>query len=178
MQAIVICTTPTPSPWLPNLLNSLDGYDKYPVIIVSNYGYEVGKIRWVVENTTIDEFVLLHDSCEIKDTRLFDLCFKEVGYTVMFDPKFRSYMGKWRREVLERIGIPRTDTKEGSVSYEESWANKIYLGNERKKKVLFKEGFSRSSIFEEKFGRNNMVLSNKYIKKWKGTWQRQQLRRG
>ena len=176
MQAIVIATTPTPSKWLPNLLKSLSGYDKYQIIIISNYGYEVGKLRWVVENTTLSEFVLLQDSCEIKDTRIFDLCFDKVGYTVTFDPKFRSYMGKWRREILERIGIPTAKTKMDAVRYEEDWAHIRYLSAERKKMHLF-DGFSRSEIYEKKYGRTNMILENDYIKKYKAVWCRQQLKK-
>ena len=156
-------------------MDSLGGYNKYPIIVSNQYEYEVGKIRWVVENTNIDEFVLLQDSCVVKDAGIFDLCFDKNG-TVTFDPKFRSYMGKWLRHTLKKTGIPLAKNKHDAVILEEDWAHRIYLANETVKSSLF-DTFSLSNAYEDRHGRKNMVLENRYIKKWKGTWHRNQLRK-
>jgi hypothetical protein len=166
-KAIVICTTPSTNDWLNNLLNSIDGYDKFPIIILSDYGYELGKINFIHKMTCITDFFLIQDSIEIKDPSIFEKGFNYTG-SVAWDSGLKSYLGKYRREILDKCHIPLPKTKMDSVVFEETF-NLEYLSNEPKKWILH-DNFSRADKFETKFGRTNMVLEDEYLKKYKGTW--------
>lgn len=173
MKAIVICTTPKNTQWLHNLLNSFQGYDKFPIVILSDYGYELGKINWIHKTTCITEFFLLQDTTEIKDPSIFEKGFTYAG-SVSWDSGLKSYLGKYRRLILDQCHIPLPKTKMDSVVFEESF-NYEYLAKEPKKWIL-NENFSSSEKFEEKFGRVNMVLEDQYLKKFKHIWNRDMVR--
>ncbi|MCH9739509.1 MAG: hypothetical protein K0U38_01520 [Epsilonproteobacteria bacterium] len=174
-QAIVIATTPSTNPFLQNLLYSINGYDKYPIIILSDYNYELGKIKFMVEHIDFDEFLLLHDTCEIKDTSLFDIVFKLMsGKSVSLSTSpspCGSYLGKYRREVLEKMTIPKISSKLETVDQEEIF-NRSYPDEWHYLKPTLKN----SNIFVNKFGKDVMVLENKYLIKYKSTWTRSQIK--
>ena len=171
-QVIVIATTPNRYRWLANCLETLKGYDKYPLMVISDFNWELGKIRFVYENTNIDEFFLLHDSCEVKDPSLFDLVFeKHRGESVAFSDHpvvFGMYLGKYRREILEKMDIPIVRDKKGAIYWEEKF-NIDYVQLDPATVLLF-DDFRHTTIFEEKLGRKNMKVENEYLVKWKGTW--------
>jgi len=173
VQAIVITTTPD-SNCLSNLLGSL-GKPKYPVVILSDYSYELGKIRFVFEHTDIDEFVLLHDSCEIKDETLFDLAFtSSLSMSFSASPTdFGSYLGKYQREVLSKTIIPTPTSKLEAVEYEQLF-NKQYCLKAGEIAKLEPQ-LVNSDVFIDKFGKKMMVLENKYLIKYKSCWTRNQL---
>jgi len=169
-QVIVIGSTTRTKDWLQNCLNSFGNYNKYPIIVVVNDDFELGKLKWVYENTDIDEFFLLHDTVEIKDTSLFDLAFNYEGsFALSKQPvQMGMFLGKYRREILNKMIIPTTKTKMEAVMQECAF-NQEYSILEAKMATIFKP-LVNTDVFEEKFGRNNMVLENDYIKKYKGTW--------
>lgn len=169
MKAIVVCTTPKTTNWLNNLLTSFRGYDKFPIVILSDFTYELGKINFIHKMTCITEFFLLQDSLEIKDPSIFEKGFTYAG-SVAWDAGLKSYLGKYRREILDKCHIPLPKTKMDSVVFEESF-NYEYLAKEPKKWVLH-DDFCHSTVFEEKLGRTNMVLEDEYLKKYKHIWNR------
>ncbi|MEA2037296.1 MAG: hypothetical protein U9O94_07320 [Nanoarchaeota archaeon] len=174
-QAIVIATTPDSTPFLQNLLFSISGYDEYPIIILSDYSYELGKIKFVMEHTDFDEFLLLHDSCEIKDTDLFRVVFDEMkGKSVSLSKSPRpvgSYLGKYRRSVLEQMDIPIINSKMESVVQEEDF-NRSYPD----KWYYLPQSLRNSDVFIDMFGKRVMVLENNYLKKYKSVWRREQIK--
>ena len=169
-QAIVIGSTTQTKDWLQNCLNSFGCYDKYPIIVVVNDDFELGKLKWVYDNTDIDEFFLLHDTVEIKDTGLFDLAFNYDGsFALSSQPvQMGMFLGKYRREILDKMSIPLTKTKMEAVLQECAF-NEQYSKLETKMATIFNP-LLNSDKFEEKFGRKNMILENDYIRKYKGTW--------
>lgn len=170
-QAIVIGSTTATKDWLQNCLNSFGKYDKYPIIVVINDDFEMGKIKWVYENTNIDEFFLLHDTVEIKDTSLFDEAFAMTGYSYALSDHptiMGMFLGKYRREVLAKFPLAETKTKREAVLQEITF-NQTYSSFEPNMLVC-DPPLRNTDIFEDKFGRKNMVLENKFIKKYKGTW--------
>ena len=169
-QAIVIGSTTQTKDWLQNCLNSFGCYDKYPIIVVVNNDFELGKLKWVYDNTDIDEFFLLHDTVEIKDTGLFDLAFNYDGsFALSSQPvQMGMFLGKYRREILDKMSIPLTKTKMEAVLQECAF-NEQYSKLESKMATIFNP-LLNSDKFEEKFGRKNMILENDYIRKYKGTW--------
>lgn len=181
-QAIAICSTPTYSPWLNNLLESFDGYSNYLRLIIQNYGWELGKIAFMRDHTDFDEFFLLHETTEIKDPKMFDIIFDEhAGESVIFGSPYNSYLMKYRREVLEGMEIPAVHNKKEAVYYEEWW-NREYAKKEGSNNIwtfdhFFRDGGEsgddRRTI--NKFGRDNLIIENDFLIKYKGTWDIYQL---
>lgn len=185
---------------LKNLLNSIKGYKKYPVIVVVNDaintsqtfiknkyrdlekeghqvilnekdGFELGAIKRVLEETDYNEIFLLQDSCEIKNPVLFDLVFKTKG-SVALTIGYMSYMGKYERQILRKMKMPTVATKTESIRQEGQF-NRLYLAHCDKFTALFGNfGFSsyNGNRFEHRFGRKNLVSENEYIIKRKGLW--------
>ncbi len=175
MQAIVVATTPDGGDKLANFMRSLSGYDKYQIVILSDYSFEVGKIKFVVQHTDIDEFLFLHDSCEIKDLSLFDKVFyskRSVALSMQPAP-FGMYLGKYQRKVLEKMNIPEAKTKLDSVNFEETF-NTDYAIKTGGFDVL-SPPLANQQVFVQMFGRTNMKLENDYLIKYKATWNRSQL---
>ena len=163
---VVISTSPGRENWVKEILSSISG----PVIVVSNFGYELGKIRWVHENTNCDRFLFLQDSVVIRDESLFEQVFRSPGSSCIMDVPscLGSYMGVYERKVLSRIEIPKIDTKEESIFHEIDWT---------KKYIAQCESFSHPVTIEHKevetvrkFGRENLLYINQYYEKWKGDW--------
>lgn len=135
-------------------------------------GYDPGGIVYAMHHTELDEFFILHDSCIVKDNKLFDKVFhkdhKSIALSLTPCP-FGMFLGKYQRSVCEMMEIPVAHNKYHAVELEESW-NREYSAKAQWE-LLF-DDFHDQQVFEEKFGRTNMVLENKYLKKWKGSWHR------
>jgi hypothetical protein len=175
-RAIVIATTPTEEGVYETseLLISLSNYSKYPIVVLSDFSFEIGKLNFLMEHTKLDEWVLLHDSCLIKDTKLFDLFFypEESVCLTSFPNMFGMYMGKWRRSILREMVLPEVKTKTQAVAFEETfcrdYASRDYT------KVLFPDLID-SDVFVHRFGRKVMKIENEYIIKYKSCWNRNML---
>jgi hypothetical protein len=163
---VVISTSPGRENWVHEILSSISR----PVIVVSDFGYELGKIKWVYENTNCDRFLFLQDSLVIRDETLFDQIFEVSGSSCIMDVPacMGSYMGVYERSVLSKIKIPDISTKKESIFYEVEWT---------KKYIASCESFSHPLIVAHKeietvrkFGRENLLYVNQYYEKWKGDW--------
>lgn len=179
--------------WLKDCLESLDTKHKVMVLFQgekppkdlkigfdytfhSLNGYDPGAIVWARENCTDDEFLVLHDSCVIKDNIIFDILFKGYsGNSVAFSnhPTLMGmFLGKYQTELVKQLEPPIANSKEHGVELEETW-NREYCQLDYP--VLLTEPLNTSDIRETKHGRENMVLENRWIKKYKGTWNRSML---
>lgn len=169
-QAIVIGSTTRTKDWLQNCLNSFGDYKNYPIIVVVNNDFELGKIKWVMDNTNLDEFFLLHDTVEIKSLSMFDIAFQTTGsFALSNQPVYMGmFLGKYRREILSQMQITPSQTKIDAVLAEVSFNNR-YAQLEPNQNTI-SSPLVNTDVFEEKFGRKNMVLENPFIKKYKGTW--------
>ncbi len=163
---VVIATSPGREQYLEELLSSVSR----PVIVVSDFGFELGKIKWIYENTNCDRFLFLQDSIVIRDESLFDQVFENKGSACIMDvPKcLGSYMGVYERSVLSKIEIPRIQTKEESIRYEIEWTQKY---------IAECDNFGHPVLIQQKelesvrrFGRENFLYVNQYYEKWKGDW--------
>lgn len=174
MQAIIICATTNRLDWLNNCLASFKDYNKYPIIslMVNNgKGYIPDFLREILK-MNIEEFVLLQDSMEIKDASIFDICFElNKGKSVSLSNTpvaFGSTHGKFLSSVLSKCSIPQLNNKYDDALYEVSFGLE-YLKQCEGNAVALAD-LKHSDKFEYKFGRNNMVVENEWIKKYKGTW--------
>jgi len=176
-KGIVITTSRATKDWLPELLASID--KRFEVLVVGNLvtgeniditnewnGFELGGILRGYEN--FDEFVHLMDTCVIHDNEMFDMMFDYNGSMYLCD-HFFSYLGKYKRDILEKTEIPKINTKEDAIALENVW-NARYLKNDPNAKQFLPSLPIHTHDFVEKHGRKNMVLTNGFMTKWKATW--------
>lgn len=169
--------------------------DKYPILVVANGGhkiviskslgkeweekgykvmccenernaFELGGIERGMEH--FDEFIHLMDTCVVHDQRMFDMMF-EMNCPVHLCRGFFSYLGKYYTAVLKQVGVPKISDKEAAIYWERHW-NEMYLRASMYASQFIPELPITTDVFEEKYGRKNMVLTNGFITKYKGTW--------
>lgn len=171
-QAIVIATSPGRSHWVNDCLSSLT----VPAIVVSGYGQELGKIKWVYDNTDIDRFIFLQDSVVIRDNDLLMSLFDTEGSAcIMCGPRcFGSYLGLYERETLDKLDIPEISSKIEAVQYEIDWTQKYIKKCKKFSHPIQIEHQIIETIY--KHGRENQVSVNKLYEKWKGTWRTDQIK--
>lgn len=165
---IVIATTPGRQDWLKQCLNSISK----PVLVLSDFTFELGKINWIFNNTKIDRFMFLQDSIIIKDERIFELLYEDKGSIALTnDPcMYGMYMGIYERHVLEKVDIPIPKSKAESIQYELTWTE-AYCKAARNVRLAFTDlTDSRAKRKEVIFGRENLVLENDFLIKYKGNW--------
>jgi hypothetical protein len=168
---IVIATTPSREQWLQQCLASIE----QPVLVLSDFTFELGKINWIFHNTKIERFMFLQDSVVIKNQSLFDLLLKDKGSIALTnDPcMYGMYLGVYERHILEKIEIPIPKTKAESIAYELSWTDN-YCKVARNVRLAFTDfSDSRSTRKQVLFGRENLVLENDFLIKYKGNWGQQ-----
>jgi hypothetical protein len=168
---IVIATTPGREQWLQQCLASIE----QPVLVLSDLTFELGKINWIFNNTKIERFMFLQDSVVIKNQSLFDLLFKDKGSIALTnDPcMYGMYLGIYERQILAKIEIPVPKSKAESIAYELSWTDK-YCKEARNVRLAFTDfSDSRSKRKQVLFGRENLVLENDFLIKYKGNWGQQ-----
>ena len=164
---IVIATTPQRENWLSQCLSSITK----PVLVLSDWTFELGKINWIYKNTTIKRFMFLQDSVIIKNENIFDLLNEEGSIALTNDPRtYGMYMGIYERKHLSKIPIPIPLTKKESIEFEISWTQ-LYCETAKDVKVAYPELCDKNAQRKEVlFGRENLVLENDFIIKYKGNW--------
>lgn len=194
-KGIVIVTSIATVVWLKDCVDSLVGV-QYPILIVCNNGvessgmpvkdglkdgvavvytnrngFELAGIEHGAEQ--FDEFVMLMDTCVVKDITLFDRLFAFPG-SMSISPNFFHYMGKYVSRIVREVGVPRIETKEEAIQHELGWTGR-YLA------LAAQHGIPWGTlepalpvitdVFEWKNDRTNMVLETPFIIKYKARWQ-------
>ena len=169
----VIASSPDRMMWASDCLQSL-GRD---ALIVTYGDYELGKIGWVLRHTTADRFLFLQDSFMVKSQRFWSMLDEHAGsVSLLSDPDvFGCYAGVYERHVLERVGVPVVESKREAVRGERQWT-RAYCAQVGHVPVLFPDvSDDKASGVVERHGRQNLVLENDVIVKYKGTWKDEQL---
>jgi len=146
-----------------------DAFKEVPLTILAGTdNFEVGAIADVMKYTNFDEFVFLHDTIEIKDPSIFELVLEERNKSFAITPNYFHFLGKYERRFLQHMDFPPMTSKGDAVQAETHW-NLHYIA--LAKPSLFGDPLPvYSEKFEEKFFRQNMVVENFYLKKYKQTW--------
>lgn len=152
-------------------------------IIHTNDGFELGALKLVYQIPQYEEFFLLQNTTIIKNNNIFNLAFekyKNQNYCLSQEPYlYGMYLGKYLKKVLDKINIPLVKNKMESVNYEQRF-NRLYKAMSDSmgiKTALHQPPLVKSTNFINKHGRNNMILENDVIKKYKATWNRNQIRK-
>jgi hypothetical protein len=177
-QGIVVQTSSGREEMIKNFLNTLPNKYKYALQVVNNDRFELGAIAQIYRENRFDEFIYLHDTCEVKTNDLFKEAFvKAKGSSVSFSDypsPIGMYLGKYRREVLAKIELPVPQTKLEAVEQEQFWTRKYA---EVDGEIMFLNPPLRDgNNFVTKFGRICMKLENDYLVKYKTTWHRNMIK--
>ena len=165
---IVIATTPGREDWLKQCLASISK----PVLVLSDFTFELGKINWIFNKTKIDRFMFLQDSVIIKDEKIFELLYQDKGSIALTnDPgMYGMYMGIYERKILEQIEIPIPKSKNEAIQYELTWTD-TYCKAARNVRLAFTDlTDNRAKRKQVIFGRENLVIENDFLIKFKGNW--------
>jgi len=168
----VIGTSPARADWAAQALASVPS----EALVVSVPGYELAKLQWIVENTTLDRFLFIQDSVTVSDA-LYGLLSDFGGSVALIsDPRpFGCYLGVYERDVLLEVGFPHIGSKLEAVQAEVWWTAE-YCATAGEVPVLFPEVKDSNPLrVEHLFGRDNLVLGNEYFTKYKGTWRYDQI---
>lgn len=162
---IVIGTSPGREAWANDCARSLGR----PYLIVSAYGYELGKIKWVYDNTNIDRFVFLQDSVIITDPEILDKALDTSGSICLHHEQrhMSCYLGVYERKILDKIDIPVIRTKTEAVINEAQWIIN-YLDAVDDIKCFDTDGYFGS--IEVRHGRENLIYQNHFLIKYRGDW--------
>lgn len=170
MIQVVIGTTPNREHWLSE---SLKAIGDRPVLVLSDYTFELGKIEWLYQNTNIDRFLFMQDSVIVKNPEFFTLLDSSEGsVSINKDPSYYGcYLGVYERKILSKVQhFPKINKKSESI-YNEIYWNLKYVQVAKSVTVLFPElSDANATRTEIKYGRKNLVLENDYLIKYKGDW--------
>ena len=168
----VIGTSPGRSEWAADCLASVPG----EALVVSVPGFELAKLRWVLDNTTLERFLFLQDSVTVSPALYARLSDYQGSVALLSDPvPFGCYLGVYERKVLEAVGIPQISTKRQAVEAE-IWWTRAYVEAAGQVPVLFPELTDRNAKRHAiRHGRENLVLENEFVTKYKGTWRHDQI---
>jgi hypothetical protein len=80
------------------------------------------------------------------------------------------YLGVYDRRTLRQVGIPEVHDKATAIRLETEWT-RLYCEAAGPVRVLFPDLADRNAVgIEHRNGRDNLVLRNGSLTKWKGTW--------
>lgn len=111
------------------------------------------------------EFIVLQDSCLLKNADIIKQMFVIQG-AVFLNIGGLNYFNKYEIETLSKMEIPVVKSKLDAVKYESEFHSKY---KEIEKPTIIPI-LNDTNVFEECFGRNNMIIENQYFKKYKGHW--------
>lgn len=173
IQGIIIIHWSEHQEALKELMASLEGYNEYPIYIVTNSSehneWEMAAFHFA-KRLELDEFFILQDTMIVKNKDLFRIAFEDYkGKSVNFANDFWSYLGKYRLEIINKMIIPEIANKSEAV-IQESLFNSKYMQLETNCVELCHGYWQQPDKHVFKHGRDNLYYENEYIIKYKGTW--------
>lgn len=172
---IVIGRTPdeTGAEWTKELLASLEDC-QYPIQIHETWDFELATIAWAAER--FPEFVFLPASTIVKNLSVFMLCFevykhKSVSLGQQGVPRFRMYLGKYLASSVKAMAPPPVTTKLEAIHQEDRWCEQYAINEDAHDRLVILGGpMNHTETFVDKHGRQNMVVENEFLRRFKGTW--------
>lgn len=170
-QAIVIIHHRANSVWLQDCLNSIQ--TDYPVILSNHEGWVMEGFKKMWQTTAYEELFFMNESMVCKDNTIWDIVFHEYGgKSVMMSERYLMFFGKFRRQMINQLVFPEVHNKlEDVILGEGQWCQQYWELNDHIEIQPLADGDTTNpDNFEEKYGRNNLVLENQYFKKYKATY--------
>lgn len=148
------------SPWLADCLKSIPAHRT--VKIHRTGGYEIAALRTACRY--YDRFLFLQDSTQVLHPEFWDIIDTSSPTWLFGGPPM--YMGVYDRNQLEPAieDAPPVMDKAWSIAWEGALPKRLNYP------VLWPDVTDATGRREDRHGRTNLVLENKYLRKWKGTW--------
>lgn len=163
---IIIATTPSRENWLADCVRSINR----PVIILSDFNYELGKLIWCANN--LDEpFLFLQDSIELKSTDwIDDILSLNKSVALTDDPSpYGMYMGVYDPSILKLTSLPQPKSKAEAIKFEVEWTREYaQLTNPVIYFPELRDSNAKRTI--DRYGKTCLVLENDYLIKYKSNW--------
>ena len=163
---VVIGTSPGRENWVKQCLESL----AQESLVVSGFGFELGAISFVLENTSIERFVFLQDSVQILNDEVFDIIEKTPGPNCLLHQPgcYGSFMGVYDRKHLNKVLTLPAFSKEASIRGEWEWTSEYLKVSGRCNHSLGKDWQVKG--YETSNGRVSQIIETKFLRKHKGDW--------
>lgn len=181
-NGIVISTSENTKPFLKDCVESFRG-SNYPILVVGNDGFkpEVSEVTCVTNDWNgfelgaikrgaemFEQFLYVPDTCVLNSTSLLEMIFS-VDESVALCERMMGYFGKYRTDILKKIGVPKITTKNEAILLETYW-NQTYIRVDGNVKIFEPNVPIETEEFIEIHGQKRMVCSNGFITKYKGTY--------
>lgn len=171
---VVISTGMGRGVWVRDCLDSIPRGDV--TIHRSATGGELGAIRAIYRDTHMPRWLLLQDSCVASGPGLFDAVDKVSG-PLLVAPRPCMYLAVYERSVLDQMVLPDVEAgadRELAIQHETEFMD-AYVSTAQRLgfdvPTLYPDFTDTNAIGEEpRHGRNNLVLRNEHLTKYKGTW--------
>lgn len=163
---VVIGTSPGRENWLKQCLESLSRES----LVVSGFGFELGAISFILENTHIERFVFLQDSVQILDDKVFDIIENNPGPNCLLHQPgcYGSYMGVFDRKHLIKTPTAPAFSKEDSIRGEWEWTSDYLKVAGKCRHELGMDWQLKG--YETTNGRVSQIIETKFLRKYKGDW--------
>jgi hypothetical protein len=170
-EIVVVASAPGREHWLNDCLNSIGSREV--LVLRQADTWELGKIKWLYENTTLDRFMFMQDTVVVKDESFFDMAFSLNGsVSITNDPRmFGMYMGIYTRDTLSKVRLYTPATKQDAIKAEIDWTSTYHQADPSTHLLFTDFTDATAKRKEERHGRINLVLENDYLIKYKGTWE-------
>lgn len=135
--------------------------------VISSQHFELSVI-WQAAHK-YEQFIFVPDSTEFLDAgNLVDECFKDdLSVSLSQSPcPFGMYLGKYRADRVKELGIWPVQSKLDAVAFETRWTSEYVRDIEYRTLG----DLPHSSTFVERNGRLNMVCENRWLRRYKGSW--------
>lgn len=148
------------SPWLADCLKTIP--TGRTVKVHRAGGYEIAALRAGCRH--YDRFLFLQDSTEVLHPGFWDVIDTCEPSWLFGGPPM--YLGVYDRDQLEPAieDAPLVMDKAWSIAWEGALPKRLNYP------TLWPGITDGTGRIEERHGRKNLVLENKYLRKWKGTW--------
>lgn len=174
MKKAVVIGSYVGSPWLAECLDSMP--KDVPLMVVCQPFYETGVIKWTHENTSLDEFLFLPDTVFAKRHEwIYEALAQEGRGVSVIGSEYSAFIGKYRRVVLDRMHTHRFIYARNKDEAIPEYSAQEYAKLEGSGLITLwprnAEGLDDGPNREFKNGRDNMVIANGHLVKYKGCWQ-------
>lgn len=160
---VVVGTNPERTHWLKDCLTSIRATTRHRRVHVHRTGgFELTALRAGV--TRYRRFLFLQDSCEVLDPRFWDVIDATEPAWLFGGPPM--YLGVYDSTHLEAAirDAPANPSKDDAIRWESE------LGSRLHHLTLWPDVHDGTAHHEHHHGRDNLVLQNRYLRKWKGNW--------
>ncbi len=164
---IVVATSPGRENFAQESLKSLE----QPALVISDFGYETGKLKWVAENINCERILFIQDTVVAISPELVRQAFLVPGSVCLnCDPNhFGSFLGIFETDILRKMPLVDSISKEESIRFERDWTQ-LYLWHCKLFSHFGEKMSFRKARNEISTGKEVLILESDVFRKIKTNW--------